>query len=106
MSKGPGIELERGMVAASEGGSSPGKAARRPGTEGYNFRPSVRRTPQQGLVSPEPQWGWSLSDAVLLAAAIVLVAATVLFAETCDPPITTLVTTMDLDPIRATVRTL
>ena len=59
-----------------------------------NIRRKVRLWRRQDHVSAEPQWGWSLSDAVILAAAIVLVVATTLFAQEYDPPVTTLVTNM------------
>ena len=90
-----GGDLNREKVGEAGEGTSQGrqKTPRRPSS--LNIRRRILLWRRQDPVMAEPQWGWSLSDAVILAAAVMLVVATTVFAQEYNPPIRTLVKNFD-----------
>ena len=86
-----GGDLNREEVKEAGEGSSQRrrKSPRRPSS--LNIRRRILLWRRQDRVMAQPQRGWSLSDAVILAAVTVLVVATAVFAQEYNPPVRTLV---------------
>ena len=90
-----GGDLNREEVKEAGGGTSQRrrKSLRRPSS--LNIRRRILLWRRQDRVMAEPQRGWSLSEAVILAAAVSLVVATAVLAQEYNPPVRTLVKNAD-----------
>lgn len=90
-----GDDLNRQKVGEAGGRTSQGRRKTPRPPSSLNIRRRILLWRRQDPVMAEPQWGWSLSDAVILAAAVMLVVATTVFAQEYNPPIRTLVKNFD-----------